>query len=224
LLKQPETGMGYQILKKKGSYEKEMYIAYNADVIIKIDDNLAENKTSLKNMSLLKENLETIPYFKFKVLSKSELQQNINFVNEAMQEGIRMSKSENEVCKSRYDRSIGAKDNQKENASGSERFVRLSPYKNDIRIDYKKKCLKKKAFTTTENNYNCLRENRLDPIDRYALPSNFEIKWVFYIQPQTNDSLQRGTVQPANGKKGGGEEAFFKKGTSKNTLIEKKEY
>ena len=47
--------------------------------------------------------------------------------------------------------------------------------------------------------------------------SNDEIKWEFYIQPLKTDTLQRGIVQPANEKQGGGEEAYFANGTSLGT-------
>ena len=38
------------------------------------------------------------------------------------------------------------------------------------------------------------------------------------------DSLQRGIVQPAFGHEGGGIEAYFEYGTSKETLLFKREY
>ena len=62
----------------------------------------------------------------------------------------------------------------------------------------------------------CISPPPEDPIERYALPSNDEIKFAFHIHPKKTDTLQRGTVQPANGKRGGGEEAYFAKLTIKN--------
>jgi hypothetical protein len=53
-----------------------------------------------------------------------------------------------------------------------------------------------------------------DPIERYALPNNDEIKFVFYIQPIRTNTLQRGIVQPANEKQGGGKEVYFDQGTA----------
>ena len=63
-----------------------------------------------------------------------------------------------------------------------------------------------------------------DPVDRYALPNDEEIKWSFYIKPKTVDILQRGIVQPAFDHAGGGIECYFIYGTSKETYLGTKEY
>jgi hypothetical protein len=61
-------------------------------------------------------------------------------------------------------------------------------------------------------------------VDRYALPNDEEIKHAFMIVPKKSDKLQRGIVQPAFGKTGGGIEAYFNQGTSLNTFINRKDY
>ena len=231
LLNQPETGMGYQIFEAvPNSYSsfKENYIAYNSDIVIKIDILLAESKESLKLMSYSeRKNISNIihnyTFDSIKVLSKRELLQNIDFVNEAMPTYKSMSEKDNEVWESRYG-DKGAIENEEEKADGEEIFIRLSHYENDNRIDTKNKCLKSESYTTTEKDYNCLTKNNLDPIDRYALPNNDEINWVFFIRPKIGDTLQRGTVQPANDKNGCGEEVYFEKGTSNGSYIGEKEH
>jgi len=50
---------------------------------------------------------------------------------------------------------------------------------------------------------------KVDPIDRYALPNEIPIEWAFYIQPSINDLLLRGNVKANFGKKGGGREVYF---------------
>ncbi len=118
----------------------------------------------------------------------------------------------------------GATDNSGENADGKEMFVRLSAYENDKRIDFNNKKLKPGTYTTTKVDYlTCVRVAD-DPIDRYALPNDEEIKWSFYVQPKTNDFLQRGIVQPAFGHDGGGIEVYFENGTPNNTYLDKKSY
>lgn len=62
------------------------------------------------------------------------------------------------------------------------------------------------------------------PVDWYALPNNDEIKFAFYIQPLISDTLQRGRVQPAYGKGGGGKEVYFAKGTAKGTFKKQTPY
>lgn len=121
-------------------------------------------------------------------------------------------------------RDKGAIDNPVEFANGEEVFVRLSAFDNDRRIDKENRCLRPGSFTTTEADYLVCKYLSDDPIERYALPNNDEIKWAFYIQPVGTDTLQRGTVQPANGKRGGGKEAYFEKGTAKGTFFERTKY
>jgi len=118
----------------------------------------------------------------------------------------------------------GAIDNPRETANGVEIFVRISAYENDKRINFVENKLINGTYTTTHNDYiDCMYAND-DPIDRYALPNDEKIKWAFYIRPQSIDILQRGIVQPAFGHNGGGIEAYFENGTSKNTYYNKKEY
>jgi len=102
--------------------------------------------------------------------------------------------------------------------------VRLSAYENDKRIDFEKKRLKDGTYTTTLYDYISCVKTKDDPVDRYALPNDETIKWAFYVQPKSNDTLQRGIVQPAFGHAGGGIEAYFENGTAENTYLLKKQY
>jgi hypothetical protein len=61
-------------------------------------------------------------------------------------------------------------------------------------------------------------------VDRYALPNDDTIKYSFTIIPENIDKLQRGIVQPAFEKLGGGIEAYFDKGTSNGTYKGKSKY
>lgn len=80
------------------------------------------------------------------------------------------------------------------------------------------------SFTTTLTDYNVSKAYKYDPVERYALPGNDEIKYAFYIVPDKIDTLQRGTVQPAFGKQGGGDEVYFANGTSKGTFLSSSKY
>jgi len=98
----------------------------------------------------------------------------------------------------------GAKDGKEETANGDELFVRLSAFEEDIRIDKKNKCLLPGSYTTTASDALRCKTEGNNPNERYALPNELPIKCAFFIQPITNDILQRGIVQEALGKKGGG--------------------
>ena len=125
---------------------------------------------------------------------------------------------------SKPDKSKGAKDNPVEKVNGSEIFVRLSHWNNDKRVDKVNKRLLPGTFTTTLKDYKECNKTRDDPIERYALPTNDPILWAFHIQPKNTDTLQSGIVQPAFGRRGGGEEAYFDKGTSYGTFISQTPY
>jgi hypothetical protein len=112
----------------------------------------------------------------------------------------------------------GAKENPVQHANGWMAYVRLSAYYDDKRIDRINKCLKSGSYTTTIEDYLTCTINKYDPIDRYAIPNDHPIKWVFNIVPATNDTFQQGMVLPDFGKKGGGVECYFEKGTSFGTF------
>lgn len=194
----PETGMGYQVIEGQlfGSYITKRYVVYNSNLIVDLDDNFLRNKQLIINRgynSVLNEsNLLNIKTETIKPVAKR-----------LITESRYLSDSKINVNK-RQAGSTGAVDNPKEYADGKEIFVRLSAFENDKRIDFEKKKLKDGTFTTTLVDYiSCVRTND-DPVDRYALPNDETIKWAFYVQPKSDDSLQRGIVQPAFGHSGGG--------------------
>ena len=106
-----------------------------------------------------------------------------------------------------------------------ERFIRLSAFENDVRIDKINKCFLPGTYSTTLEDYLTMKANILDknknlgdPIIRYSLPIDLPIKWIFYVHPKAGDQYRKGKVQSAFGKIGGGIECLFDFGTSKNTL------
>jgi len=56
------------------------------------------------------------------------------------------------------------------------------------------------------------------------LPNNDKIQFAFLIQPIKTDTLQRGLVQAANEKRGGGKEVYFAKGTAAGTFKQQTPY
>lgn len=216
LILRPETGMGYQVIdaRKSGKFTSERFVVYNSELIVELDSRfdtfkrqiISEGFSNILNKSDLL-SLEIV-----NILPKSQIQQ-IRFLAE--------SKRNN---KGRYSGGVGAKDAKKEYADGKEIFVRLSAYENDKRIDFENKKLKAGSYTTTLLDYQTCKRLNDDPVDRYALPNDEEIKWTFYIQPKSIDQLQKGIVQPAFEHDGGGIEAYFENGTSKETYFQKLPY
>jgi hypothetical protein len=208
LLNQPETGMGYQVVEasRQGNFLKEKFLVLNSEVVIEMNDYEAANIRKVINEGIfsIKASATQITLNSISVLNERQIR---NIVNE--------SKNENER---------GAIDNPVENANGDEFFVRLSAFDDDKRIDKIKKCLRPGSYTTTMDDYIICKVTNSDPVDRYALPSNDIIQYAFQIQPKKIDTLQRGIVQPANGKQGGGKEVYFAKGTSEGTFLKQTPY
>lgn len=208
LLNQPETGMGYQVVEASipGSYEREKFLILNSEVVLEMDG----LETYLIRMIINEGNFSfkaQAGYITLNAMSVLSEKQFRNQVNE--------SKNENEK---------GATDNDVEFANGEEIFVRLSAFDDDKRIDKINMCLRPGSYTTTKDDYLKCKNTKADPVDRYALPNNDEIKFAFQIKPVKTDSLQRGTVQPANEKTGGGKEVYFADGTSSGTFLEQTPY
>lgn len=216
LLRQPETGMGYQLIEAKriDKYSTQRFIVYNAELIVDLNNSFQENKRKILNEGY------------DRIFSKSDyLQLNLSSVIKRQElMSFRIFSESMMDDKGRSTGGSGSVDNEPVYANGEDIFVRLSAYENDRRIDFKNKCLLDGSYTTTMDDYLSCKNHNDDPVDRYALPNDEEIKWAFYIQPKSNDKYRPGIVQPANEHNGGGVEALFDYGTSNDTYQTKKSY
>lgn len=210
LLSRPETGMGYQVIEasKTGTYTKNRYIVLNAQMAIDIDGSVGYYVNKV-----MKEGIRELKNYTA-VLNLSV--PSIKLFNEKEYRAI--------VNEPTNSNEKGAIDNPTEYSDGNEVFVRLSAFEDDLRVDKINKRLLAGSFTTTMGDYKVCKSSNLNPIDRYALPNDEEIKWAFHIQPKNYDPLKRGTVQPANGKRGGGKEVYFENGTSNDTYLKTTPY
>lgn len=208
LLRQPETGMGYQVVEanRTGRYTREKFLVLNSEVVIEMNGYEDENVRKVINegISAIKTDASYITLNAMSVFNEDQVR---NIVSE--------NKSENER---------GATENDVEDADGKEIFVRLSAFSNDRRVDKINNCLLPGSYTTTTDDYLKCKTSNDDPVERYALPNNDKIKFAFHIQPKKTDTVQRGTVQPANGKRGGGKETYFAKGTAAGTFLKQTPY
>lgn len=205
LLLQPESGMGYQLIlaNTKGGYQrKEYYLILNTELAIPIDriSNRITLERIMRESTYTNKNIQSISLTDIALDDKKSP---LPLVNEFL-----------------FSKKQAARKNHPEPANGIERFIRLSAYNNDFRIDRANKRLLPGSYATTEIDYLLCRKNNDDPVERYALPNDYKIKYGFIIQPKSGDSLQRGIVEPANEKQGGGAEVYFEKGTSIGTFIQ----
>ena len=208
LLNQPETGMGYQVVEaiKTGSYTREKFLVLNSEVVIEMNTYTNDNVRMVINEGTdsIKAKASIITLNSTSVFNEKQFR---NLVSE--------SKNEDER---------GVIENPVVNADGEEIFVRLSAFNNDRRVDKINMCLRPGSYTTTLIDYMSCKTTEDDSVERYALPNNDEVKYAFHIQPKKIDTLQRGKVQPANGKRGGGKEVYFAKGTGVGTFIKQIPY
>lgn len=213
LLQLPETGMGYQIIETRlrGEYSFKKVLVLNA--ALGIDLEAPYDEVILRKIWQGSLHFSKIPSASF---------QEIQLVSKGVDMNILKEDEE------RHPHQLGAIDAPTQLANGSNHYIRLSPFKDDKRIDQKRKCLLPGSFTTTMEDFLTLTVNRrvagaplhfYDPIERYSLPSSLPIAWIFNIQPKQNDAFQQGIVQPAFGRHGGGIECYFVNGTSVNTFI-----
>ncbi|MFM6975297.1 MAG: hypothetical protein ACKOW2_00400 [Sphingobacteriaceae bacterium] len=208
LINRPETGMGYQVIQARqtGNYNFEKFIVLNSELVVEMNGYEGSHIKRIMSEGTFNVKLSAnmITLHSITVLNETQLRNMF---------GEQKGKDER-----------GAIENKVEFANGEEIFVRLSAFDNDRRIDKFNKCLKPGSFTTTTLDFLLCKVTSDNPIARYALPCNEEIKWSFHIKPHLHETLQRGVVQAANGQSGGGKEVYFEKGTNIGTLIEQLPY
>lgn len=208
LLNLPETGMGYQVVEaiKDGNYRREKYLVLNSEVVIEMNASTSDNVRKVINEGI----------FAFRV--------NANFITLNAMTVLNEKQFRNIVNESKNENERGAIENPVVNTTGEEIFVRLSAFDSDRRVDKINMCLRAGAYTTTMDDYLKCKAINDDPVERYALPNNDKVQFAFHILPLKSDTLQRGIVQPANGKRGGGKEAYFAKGTAAGTFKKQTPY
>ena len=209
-LNQPETGMGYQVINasKLGTITKHKYIILNSQIAIDFDADYGKNIKNVITEGILKIQM-----------SSQKIAFSSNTIKVYSEKEFRNIVNETKVPTER-----AAIENPKQSADGIEDFVRLSAFLDDKRVDKINNRLRPGSFSTTKKDYLQCKQLNQDPIIRYALPNEEKIEWAFYIKPRKGDIFQKGKVQPANGKIGGGEEAYFELGTSTGTFIAEGKY
>lgn len=191
---------------RSGSYTKEKFLILNSEAVIEMNASTNDNVRKIINEGII-------------AFKASALLINLNSISVLSEKQYR-----NIVGESKSKKERGAIDNSVENANGMDVFVRLSAFENDRRVDKVNRCLRSGTFTTTMDDYLKCKATNDEPIERYALPNNDKIQFAFHIQPINSDTLQKGIVQPANGKQGGGKEVYFANGTAVGTFIKQISY
>jgi len=95
-------------------------------------------------------------------------------------------------------------------------FKRFSAYQNDHRV-LPDRSLRPGTYATTEADAGKVRTGA-EAVERYALPEPKPASHVFTVKPHPATPIQRGTVAPAYGHLGGGDEVIFTNGTRPATV------
>jgi hypothetical protein len=215
LLNLPETGMGYQLIEAKiiGERFSKKFVAYNSELIVDNDTSFIQFKSQIINegfeQSTSKANLIQ--------LSDIKLSKVGGVIPQIFNEALFVKFSRAKSGKSAEESAILY-------GTGTDKYVRLSAYLKDRRIDVTNAKLLPGAYATTLNDYQACKQSNDNPIDRYALPNDEPIKWAFYIQPSKTDPYKFGIALRNFGKEGGGIEALFINGTSNKTLYATTKY
>ncbi|MBP1672995.1 MAG: hypothetical protein H6Q25_810 [Bacteroidetes bacterium] len=206
LLNLPESGMGFQLIEASlsGYGFSHKYLVLNSQIIIEDNPQIFLEIKSFFQSGY--QAMSALPEVEFKNINLVENLTNYRIKSYSMNNGT------------------GAIHQPIIHANGIELFTRLSAFENDRRIDFINKKILPGSFATTNDDFIFCKKNNINPIDRYALPNNEEIKWAFHFRPKNTDTLQKGIVEPAYNHNGGGVEAYFANGTSKDTLFGKYPY
>lgn len=193
LLKQPESGMGYQRVEITTTRsERKSGIAYNADlVLLETEIRTAMSKPIYESLA---KNAQS---------SLGEIA-DIRVVSQPTARTLVMEKSASSAAGP-------AKEAPIETTKAAEVFKRFSAYPKDRRVASDKSLLPG-TYATTEADATNVRTGT-DAVARYALPNPEPASNVFTSKPHPGTQVQRGIVAPAYGQPGGGVEVIFPQGT-----------
>ena len=198
ILRQPESGMGYQIVDARTTnYRTKRGVVFNAELLALDEetrsDRLMLSKSYAQALRAAKStvgqfrSLTVVQDYRTTVLSKRQVKA-AGGANEATEE---MSKE-------------------------AEVFYRFSAFANDRRVTNEKSLLPG-TYATTEEDGDTIATGT-EAVERYALPNTDPASYRFTIKPEKDTHLKKGIVEPANGHEGGGVEVIFTDGTQKDTV------
>lgn len=200
LVHQPESGMGYQIVKAEYNRGIINGVVYNADLVVFEYESQRINtseqyqellKTASTDTSLIK-SISVIP-------PQSTQMKSVYQISE--EKPLGKPATEGEI----------------EETEKNEIFKRFTAYKNDRRITAKGSLLPG-TYATTEEDARNVKTGK-EAVERYALPNPNPAIYRFTINPEGNTKIQKGKVQPAYRHEGGGVENIFVDGTTDNTVL-----
>jgi hypothetical protein len=216
LATKPEYGMGYQRIRAKlSSGGTETGIVLNAQIFVKEADRSAQALLSEWNSLLAEARKSSLKIESADLIPRPpETLRGIRRIAVANAKKSVLIESFGSTTKSAE---IPARDAPVTSTAVGEIFKRFSAYSNDRRVTAKSG-LTSGTFATTKEDADQNVKTGSDAVSRYALENKSPASNVFTITPPKDLDLQRGTVEPAYGEKGGGVEVIFVNGSPDGTV------
>lgn len=203
LLKQPESGMGYQIVEVTTKEDKKKRcIVYNAELLLFEEEPRQLLRASTFNSLLARAERSRFGVKDIRVVSRPA--------------ALSAFGSLRETGPAYGTKSTGKAEAPVAHAKADEVFKRFSAYENDHRITANGGLLPGSCATTEADAKNV--KTGKEAVARYALPNPKPAVYVFTVKPLKDTEVRRGTVQPANDQPGGGVEVIFTSGSPEKTV------
>ncbi len=201
LIHEPETGMGYQVVEVPLGKYAEHAIVLNGRQALETNETPSRFREGASKIRQEHAHLVLISEFK-------ETRINVLSRREAIAKGL----IEGRAYKAgRGAATEAAAEQSKEN----EEFRRFSAFPDDIRI-LADGSVTPGTYVTTAADAAHVATGK-EAVERYALPNPDPATHRFYLKPPAPIQVRRGTVQPANGRQGGGDEVIFDNGAPPKT-------
>ena len=201
LLRQPESGMGYQLVDAvMVAGETKRAVAYNAELLLFEDESrdVLVKKTYQELVGVAESSSN-------KVKSLRLRRRPSTVTAGLVKEGEAIAAPKSPAADAPVGRTLA-----------EEIFKRFSAYANDRRVQADHS-LSAGTYATMEADAKHVKTGK-QAVARYALPNPQPASYVFTIRPLQDTAIQRGILQPAYGQPGGGVEVIFPSGTQSNTV------
>ncbi len=199
LIRQPESGMGYQVVDAvTWDAQPRRGVVYNGELLTLDRDRVGDRAILLTKSFPEALRLASSSTGQFRSLS------------------VVRDPRVTTLSKRDVKNSSGASDGEVGKTKDGDKFFRFSAFPNDNRITADN-ALRPGSYATTEEDGGSVKTGA-EAVERYALPNDDPASHRFVIRPVSQTALQSGIVQPANGHQGGGVEVIFTAGTTAGTV------
>jgi len=203
LLRQPETGMGWQLVDVEHARgTPERMIAVNASF-------LASGWSELRNLARAEGRLSESVLFK---AARNAAPAEIKAIRV-----VRPARMVTEMKSRGAAAPAPAADAPETFTEKDDQFRRFSAFENDRRVTSDNGLLPG-TYGTTAKDADAHVHTGMDAVRRYALPNPAPAKYEFVIRPPERTRIKEGIVEPANNQPGGGVEIIFVEGSPPDTV------